>query len=126
MSDQDAFEHILASLHDAMLDDTRWPAVSALIDEACGIEGNDLLVGEGPKDDVRVLVVGLYRRGQRREDLERDYLENYHPIDERVPRFRQQPYGLLVPSKDLFTAEELKTSPTYNEALPRGGFQHAA
>ena len=75
MSDQDAFERILASLHDAMLDDARWPAVSALIDEACGIEGNDLLVGEGPKDDVRVLVVGLYRRGRRREDLERDYLE---------------------------------------------------
>ncbi|MCY4123473.1 MAG: hypothetical protein OXG72_21405, partial [Acidobacteria bacterium] len=63
MSDRDAFEHILASLHDAMLDDARWPAVSVLIDEACGIEGNDLLVGEGPKDDVRVLVVGLYRRG---------------------------------------------------------------
>ena len=124
MSDRDAFEHILATLHDAMLDDARWPAVSALIDEACGIKGNDLLVGEGPKDDVRVLVVGLYRRGQRREDLERDYLENYHPIDERVPRFRQQPYGLLVPNKDLFTAEELKTSPTYNEALPRGGCQH--
>ncbi|MYD86405.1 MAG: hypothetical protein F4137_20880 [Acidobacteria bacterium] len=57
MSDQDAFEHILSSLHDAMLDDACWPAVSALIDEACGIEGNDLLVGEGPKDDVRVLVV---------------------------------------------------------------------
>ena len=125
MSDQDAFEHILASLHDAMLDDARWPAVSALIDEACGIEGNDLMVGEGPEDDVRARFVGVYRRGQRREDLERDYLENYHPIDERVPRFRQLPYGLLVPTKDLFTAEELNTSPTYNELLPRGGCQHA-
>ena len=124
MSDQDAFEHILASLHDAMLDDARWPAISGLIDEACGFKGNGLMVGEGPKDDLRVLFVGLYSRGQRREDLEREYLEDYHPIDERVPRFRQQPYGLLVPSKDLFTAEELKTSPTYNEALPRGGFQH--
>ena len=124
MSDRDAFEHILASLHDAMLDDARWPAVSALIDEACGIEGNDLLVAEGPRDDVRVLFIGLYRRGQRREDLEREYLEDYYPIDERVPRFRRQPYGLLVPAKDLFTAEELKTSPTYNEVLPRGGCQH--
>ena len=124
MSDRDAFEHILASLHDAMLDDARWPAVSALIDEACGIEGNDLLVAEGPQDDVRVLFIGLYRRGQRREDLEREYLEDYYPIDERVPRFRRQPYGLLVPAKDLFTAEELKTSPTYNEVLPRGGCQH--
>ena len=32
MSDQDAFERILASLYDAMLDDTRWPGASALID----------------------------------------------------------------------------------------------
>ena len=124
MSDQDAFERTLAAMYGAMLDDARWPAVSALIDEACGIGGNDLMIAEGPKDDVRALFVGLYRRGQRREDLEREYLENYHPIDERVPRFRKQPYGLLVPNKDLFTAEELKTSPTYNEAMSRGGCQH--
>ena len=124
MSDRDAFERILALLYDAMLDDSCWPAVSALIDEACGIEGNDILVGEGPKDDVRALFVGLYRRGQRREDFERDYLENYHPSDERVPRFRQLPNGLLVSARDVYTAEELKTSPTYNEALPRGDCQH--
>ena len=40
MSEQNAFERILASLYDAMLDDTRWPATSALIDEACGLTGN--------------------------------------------------------------------------------------
>ena len=125
MSDRDAFEHILASLYDAMLDDGRWPAVSALIDEACGTKGNHIMVGEGPKDAVRALFVGLYLRGQRREELERYYLEHYHPIDERVPRFRQQPYDLLVPNEDLYTAEELKTSPTYNEALPRGCCQHS-
>ena len=49
------------------------------------------MVGEGPKNDVRGLFVGLYYRGQRREDLEREYLKTYHPIDERVPRFRQLP-----------------------------------
>ena len=49
-----------------MLDETRWPATSALIDEACGLTGNGLMVGEGPKDDVRALWVGLYARGQRR------------------------------------------------------------
>ena len=81
MSDQDAFAHILASLHEAMLDDVHWPTTTALIDEACGLTGNTLLVGEGPKDDIRVLFVGLYYRGQRRTDLEREYLEVYHPID---------------------------------------------
>ena len=124
MSDQDAFERILATMYDAMLDDARWPAASALIDEACGIEGNDLMVGEGPKDDVRALFVGIYSRGQRREDLEREYLERYHPTDERVPRVRRLPDCRLVHVTDLLTAEELKTSPTYNEALPRGGCQN--
>ena len=123
MSEPAAFERVLASLYDAMLDDTRWPATSALIDEACGVTGNALLVGEGPEDDIRVLFVGLYYRGQRRLDLEREYLELYHPIDERVPRVRQLPDGQLVPIKDLYTAEELKTSRAYNEALLRGKYQ---
>ena len=119
MSDQDAFERILASLYDAMLDDVQWPATSALIDEACGTQGNALMVGEGPKDDIRALFVGLYYRGERREDLEREYLEVYHPIDERVPRIRQLPDSHLVHNAALYTAEELQTSRVYNEMLPR-------
>ena len=125
MSDQDVFEHILASLYEAMLDDTRWPAVSALIDEACGLTGNGLLVRAGPQDDARVQFVGAYYRGQRREDLEREYLVDYHPIDERVPRFRQLPDSRLVPVNELYTAEELKASPTYNEMLRRAGLQNS-
>ena len=123
MNNQDAFERILASLYNAMLDETRWPATSALIDEVCGSTGNGLMVAEGPKNDVRGLFVGLYYRGQRREDLEREYLENYHSIDERVPRFRQLSVSRLVHINDLYTAEELKTSPTYNELLRRAGMQ---
>ena len=123
MSDQDAFARIMASLYDAMLDDRHWPATSALIDEACGIAGNALLVGEGPQDDICVTFVGLYYHGQRRTDLEREYLELYHPIDERVPRVRQLPDSHVVPIKDLYTAEELKTSRAYNEALRRGKYQ---
>ena len=97
MSEQDAFERIIASLYDAMLDDTYWPDTSALIDEACGLTGNALLVGEGPPDDIRVLFVGLYYRGQRRTDLEREYLDIYGPINEAIPRLRQLPDGHLVP-----------------------------
>ena len=123
MSDQDAFERILASLYDAMLDDMLWPATSALIDEACGTVGNALLVGEGPPADVRVLFAQAHYRGQRREDLERAYLEHYHPIDERVPRLRQLPDSRLVHITELYTAEELQTSPTYNEMMPRTRMQ---
>ena len=60
MSGLDAFERILTSLHEAMLDDVHWPTTTALIDEACGLTSNALLVGKGPKDDLRVLFVGLY------------------------------------------------------------------
>ena len=123
MGEQDALKQILASLYDAMLDDTRWPAVSALIDEACGLTGNGLLVGEGPKDAVRVHFVGAYCRRERREELEREHLENYHSTDERVPRFRQLPDGHLVHVQDLYTAEDQQTSPTYNEMLRRAGMQ---
>ena len=125
MSDEDAYQRILASLSDAMLDDSHWPATSALIDEACGITGNCLAVSEGPKDDVRVLSLGHYSRGQRHEELEREYLEVYHPIDERVPRVRRLPDSRLVHVTDLYTAEELKTSPTYNEIMLRGKHQNS-
>ena len=52
MSTQDAFDRILTSFHAAMLDDTLWPATSALIDDACRMQSNGLLVGEGPPDDT--------------------------------------------------------------------------
>ncbi len=126
MGDRDAFEGILAALHEAMLDDSRWPDVSALMDDACGITGNDFLVGEGPADDVRALFIGACWQGQRREDLERDYLENYHPNDERVPRVRQLADGRIAHATDVYTAEELKTSPTYNEMMARAARQNGA
>ena len=63
------------------------------------------------------------RSGQRRPDLEREYLDVYHPINEGIPRLRQLPDGHLVPIQDLYTAEELHTSRVYNEALRRGQYQ---
>ena len=124
MSQQDAFDRILASLHEAALDDARWPVASRLIDEACGTKGNTLIVGQGPDDDVRVSYVGLYWRGERHEEIEREYLTTYHPLDERIARLRQLPDSRLVRVRDLYSARELKTSPTYNEYLPRSRGQN--
>ena len=47
MSQQDKFNRIVASLHDAMLDDSRWRAASALIDDACGSTGSELVIVGG-------------------------------------------------------------------------------
>ena len=63
MNDKGMFEQTLASLYDAMLDDTCWPAASARIDETCGLTGNSLMLGEGPMDDIQVSFVGVYQPG---------------------------------------------------------------
>ena len=125
MTEQEAFERIMAALYASMLDDSRWPTTSALIDEVCGLAGSALVSGEGPKEDRRVRFVGLYYRGHPRPDLEREYLEHYLPIDERAARFRHMPDGGVVHSNDMFTAEELKISRVHNEYLPRSRSQNS-
>ena len=43
------------------------------------------------------------------------YFEEYHARDEGLPRLRLAPPGRLVPLRDLYTEDERKTSPAYNE-----------
>ena len=124
MSQYDTFDRILTLLHEAMLDDAHWPATSALIDAACGMTGNKLIVAEGFGSDVRILSARFYCRGERRQDLERTYFEVYHPCDERLPRLRQLPDSRVAHVTELYTDEELKTSATYNEWMRHSGAQN--
>ena len=123
MNPDDAFERCLESLYQAALDDAYWPAATSLIEEAAGFRKNALLVGEGFGDDARLYFARFLERGDSREDLLRAYLEVYYPHDEKVPRIRRLPHGRLVHTLDLYTEDERKTSPTYNESLPRSGNQ---
>ena len=119
MSGQEPFERILGSLHEAVLDDARWPVASSLIDEACGSKGNFLTLSEGASNsDTEIFRARFCYRGQRRTDLERLYLETYYPLDERIPRIRQLPDSQVEHVDSLYTDEEKKSSPVYNEALP--------
>ena len=120
MSGQDRFERFLSSLHAAALDDGLWPAASGLIDEVCGSKGNILVSGEGGfNGGVDLFFVRALYRGQRRAELEREYFEVYHPVDERMPRLRQLADSRIVHVDALFTGEEKKASPVYNEMMPR-------
>ena len=125
MSETKGFDGVLVSLHEAMLDDARWPAAAARIVEACGVVGSELVVAEGPGDDVDVLLAWFYHGARRREDLEREYFEFYHKHDERVPRLRGLPDGQVVHVTTLYDAAELRTSPTYNEMMGRTGTRNA-
>lgn len=118
MSEQGVFERFLTALHEAALDARRWPAASALIDECCGVKGNILLTCDG-EDDFAVRCAGLFQRGERRKGLEREYFSDYCERDERVLRVRRLPLGTVTHISELLTKEELRSSATYNEWLPR-------
>ena len=120
MSGQELFERVLTSLHGAALDDERWPEASGLIDEFCGATGNFLATGDGAApEDIDIFFARFCFRGQRREEIEKEYFGVYYPIDERMPRMRELPDGRLAPSHSLFSESEMKTSVVHNEFLPR-------
>ncbi|MDE0057908.1 MAG: LuxR C-terminal-related transcriptional regulator [Defluviicoccus sp.] len=114
-SDLNAFERILAALHEAALDPARWPGASALIDEALGTHGSTLACGDGEaEEDYRTYFMWICHRGQRRRDLERLWVETYISRDERLPRLRRQPFYRLFHIADLYTEEERRTSAAYD------------
>lgn len=128
MGDLDAFDRVIASIHDAMLDDSRWRESSALIDEACGTKGNHLVILDshvrGPNRSLpEWLFDECYFRGELRQELAREYLEDFFPHDERVPRLMQLPDRRVTHVSDLYSERELKTSATYNDFLRRAECQ---
>ncbi len=126
MSERDLFGRIVASLHEATIDDSHWPATSALIDQACGAKGNNLLFGDGnSRKDAQVFLARFCMGGERRTDIEENYFNTYYPVDERVPRIRSLPDSQLVHVADLYTPREKKISLAYNECLPRTHTQNS-
>ena len=116
----DAFECIVDSLNEAMLDDAGWPRASALIDEACGARGNFLAFEDGfSADNIRFLFAKTYYRGEDRAAWLKEYYRTYYPVDESLPRWRQLPDSKIGHTADLFSEEERRTSIAYNEAAPR-------
>ena len=125
MSERRAFDRILASLHEATLDDAHWPVASALIDDAFRAKGNSLVFGRGRTEEgVQIFSAKFFRGGERLRESEREYFGVYHSVDERLPRLRLLPDSRLVSVADLYTDEELRTSPAYNEALVKGNLQN--
>ncbi len=126
MNERDAFDRILAALHEVAFDRDHWSSVSSVIDEALGVHGSSMVFGDGrSEEDIRIYFAWYFFRGQRDRELERDYFETYYSMDERVPRLRNLPDGQLFHATDLYTEEELKTSAAYNELLVRARAQNS-
>ena len=121
MSQQDKFDRIIASLHEAMLGDDHWGPTSALIDDACGMQGTHLvIIADRPGDErPEWLFDKLYYHGELYDDLGREYADAFYPRDERIPSLVRLPDSRVVRVTNLYTEQQLKTSPTYNEILRR-------
>ena len=121
MSERDAFDRVVALLHEATLDDACWPTASSLIDDVLRAKGNSLAFSEGTREKgIRIYYAGFFRHGQRFRELEREYFGVYHHRDERAPRLLRLPDSKVLPIRSMYTDAELKTSATYNEFLVRG------
>ena len=121
MSQQDTVDRVVASLHDAMLGDAHWREASIRFDEACGTQGTHLVIVDGsPGGSSRTRPEWLFDQcwfhGEPRGDA-RSYADGYYPRDERIPRLMRLPDRRVTHVTELYTARELKTSPTYNEVL---------
>ncbi|MCY3623788.1 MAG: helix-turn-helix transcriptional regulator [Gammaproteobacteria bacterium] len=111
MSEPDAFENILAALHEAALDSAAWTGAAALIDEALGVHGSTLACGDGEsEEDFRLYFMWTCLHGRRRRDLERLWLETYFPLDKTISRMRRMPYNRATHITEVYTGKELKTS----------------
>ena len=125
MSERSTFECILASLHEAALDRSRWAGAFALIDEVLRVHSTATVFGGGGRaGDIGIGLAWFYARGQRRRDLEREYFQDYYHLDERVPRLRRAPDRHVFHVTELYTEEELKTSAAYNDWMARSRAQH--
>ena len=83
------------------------------------MKGNAVVYGSGTSHDDSVIhLARLYHRGERNEEIERRYFDDYYRQDERIPRVRVLPDSQLTHVSDLYTEEERQTSAAYNEFLP--------
>lgn len=125
MSRKDAFERVVASLHEATLDDSLWNRTSGLIDQACGSMGNQMVFRDDSAGRSGVMFARFCLGGERHREAEIEYYKRFFQTDEHVPRLRRLPDSRIVHVTDLFSEKELKTSPTYNDGMARSHAQNS-
>ncbi len=111
----------VATLQEAAFDEDRWAAASRSIDDACGLLSSHLVVLAGRHSVPEFRFSRALIRGEAVAEVERIYVEEYAFRDERVPRVRDLPNARLVHNREIYTAQERRTSAVYSSFLPRVG-----
>ena len=112
----DRFDHLLADLYGGALSDARWVSAATLIQETIGTNGTSLTyVDLGAGIEPRIHLARFFVGKEQRDDLQQLYFRDYYWRDEAIPRLRGLCDGDLAHKSDLYTDEEKRKSPTYNE-----------
>ncbi|MDE2690938.1 MAG: helix-turn-helix transcriptional regulator [Acidobacteriota bacterium] len=114
-------EEIVGCLQQAALDERRWSALSARIEDAVGGFSNHLVVMARRGGSFEFLFSSCLVRGEPDPETERTYIEEYAFRDERVRRFEAWPNGRLLHNREVYTPTEQRTSAVYRDFLPRFG-----
>ena len=122
MSRQDQFDQGLAALHEASLGDADWMGAIVALEVACGGEANHICIVSGGESSGGIAFSAASSRILDPNEAEREYVSDYFPTDERIPRLFRLPHGYITPNEDLYTEFERKrTSATWNDFLCRLG-----
>ena len=126
MDARDHFDRIMSSLHDAMLDDAQWPAASRLIDEACEIGGNALVVGKGRSQaDGEIFLSRFCYRGERQPERERRYFDHYYRWTSAFPAWRSCPTAVWYPSRSSIRNTNGRPRPPTTRPCPAAATSRA-
>ena len=112
MNDQEAFDRIVASLHQFSLDAGCWDETAALLAESFQAATHHLAVVGW---DAQYLFGRMDFDGKPRRGLEEFYALNDFARDERTPRIIALPHGRIVSGNALFTDQEKRTSYIYKK-----------
>ena len=116
MSRQDVFDRTLVSLSEAALDETRLTSAAAMITDLIRATGHSIGYGNpNPVHSPEVFFARTYAGTERREDWEHAYITEWVPRDECIVRLPMLKHGQFAFMRDIYTDQEKKTSPVYNE-----------
>ncbi len=117
MIPKDPFTQLLLLIHEAALDDSLWPRVARLINEVTQAKGHMLCFGKGSerRSIEEISFARIFLGGDRLRNLEKEYGRVYWRLDEAVPRLKRLPKAVIRHFPDLYTDQERKTSPAFNQ-----------
>ena len=114
------FERTVETLLDAAFDDACWGDVFRAMDSLCALNGGQFTaLARNSGGSPEVTFAACWINGDPHQEIVADWAANYSTFSENVPRMGMLPAWRLTHNEELFTTDEKRTSPMYNEFQPK-------